>query len=726
MSNKESEEDNTKTEDTTISSSNSKRFKRKRNTKFSPINYSINSNNLPKIKEENNNCKENDSFNLLSDNKDNENYVSLLEDFSNKENDVMTNTNETFDNKIKDEKNEEEEEKSGEKTYKQKKENFIDISNYVFNNDEKEIKANSRKNSKKSKNSKQREISKANSKDKIDLKFLDEEEKQPEQEGDFKLYIQKAYDEDEEFKIIYEFNKMPFKSKIRMIDLSIIDNTSYLKCISECYFDKAEQNSRFKFYFIYLSNKDKNVLEYLEDDPEKILDFLNKQNNTENKDNLLLQDNKGDENKENDNLPNDEDTLGLTITLKKFKISNGKERIVGHSNVKLKKSEEFKSINSLVEIYEKEDLNNYLNYHKIFYIVTIQKTIIIRSKKFFSPKKIGIKNEGNTCYMNSIIQSLYNNPFLLKQIMQINTEKNEILNQKENETHKDVILALQKIFYELFTSKNAIKILNIFYAFNWKRAFWNSPQDAEEIYIMIFEIISKYNNEIKNNCECIMENTIEVESIKYKSPREETFFFMQLDVENNTSVDECLKHFFEKEKLNGDNQYQYVNEEGEKIFVDAEKYYKFKKIPNFLFLQLKRFTFDTNSCTFEKKNKAISYREEIDLTEYCHSNNNSKSKRKKESEKNIEIYTLYCILVHSGSADNGHYYCIARDFKNKVYIKYNDTTISKVEKKEVFTQLFGGEQIEYSIENINKKNSKLEPCYEVKDLKIEIKKMHIF
>ena len=54
--------------------------------------------------------------------------------------------------------------------------------------------------------------------------------------------------------------------------------------------------------------------------------------------------------------------------------------------------------------------------------------------------------------MNSIIQSLYNNQFILKKIMEIDPEKNELLNlkEKDKEKAKDVIIALQEIFYNFY------------------------------------------------------------------------------------------------------------------------------------------------------------------------------------------------------------------------------------------------------------------------------------
>ena len=703
------EKESIKNEETTTStlSSNKKTYIKNEYKSNQILNYTINHNpiidkknkdkqkQLSSIKEEANikikdkKNDEDDSFCLLKENK-----INKIE--KNKREKDKPENDKVIDNVIENIINNRNKKSKNKKKFKKEKETVETIN--LSDEKEEEVIDLSDENDLDNKKINKTKIT---SKNEIDLELLNKEEEEPENENDFKLYIQRPNDEEDEYKIIYEFNRLPFKPKTISIDLNIFDTNALLKCISYCFYDKKEQRFILNLNFVYLSDKcklykdknnDKIILNYFSEKEKNKEEENNKKNNSE---------------KENEyNLDNE---LKLTIILKRFKISKERDSIIGREKKIINKKDKFDGFDE-VKFEEKEDLVNYLNYHKIFYILSLQKNIALVSKKSLPIKKLGIHNEGNTCYMNSIIQSMYNNPFLLKNIMAINTES-ERLNKKENEKHKNIIYSLQNIFYKLYKYKNSINISEIFYSFDWNKSFWNSPQDAEEIYMEIYEIISLYNKEIKDNCEGILENNIEVKKIKYKSMNEENFFFLQLDIENNQTLDECLEHFFKEEDLTGDNKYQYIDKFNNKQLYDATKFYKFKKIPNILFIQLKRFKYNLESNDFNKINNGISFKEEIDLSDYVDNRNRSKKRKIKEE------YILYCIIIHSGAADNGHYFCFAKDFKYNCYIKFNDTSVYVVEKKEVFKESFGGEELEYVI-----KKNKNESNYEIKDMKKEISK----
>ena len=713
INNANNEKESSKNEENTFSSSSSpiKKYGRKnRINQYSNINYSIynnpltdkknkekQSNELSLIIEENNNRNYRKIENSKNDEDDDNNFClfkdkneELIESENQKQIDEIFNKNLI-------EKNEKKENVS--ETIIIEDDQKIDEKKIMDNKNEEGNKEESKKIIKDLKKEEKGNNSKVSSKIKIDLDFLNKDEAEKESEDDFKTYIKKAYDDEEEYKIIYEFNKLPYKPKILNIDLSIFDDNSILKCISQCFFDKIEQRFILKLNFVYLSNKsnlyfDKNVDEILMEY------YLAQEKNPKEYKNEEKENSK----KEEYNLDNN---IKIKVILKRFRIMKGYGSVVANESKTIKKKDILDGFQT-IEFGEKEDLMNYANYQKVFYILSIQKIIFLKSKMPLPVKKIGIQNEGNTCYMNSIIQSLYNNPFLLKNIMMINTSS-ELLSRNDCMKDKDIILALQNIFYNLNTNNYSIKILEIFFAFQWKRIFWNSPQDAEEIYMQIYEIISRYNDEIKNNCEGILENTIEVKEKNYKSTHEETFFFLQLDIENNQSLKECLEYFFKNEELSGENKYQYIDNLGNKYLYNADKFYKFKKIPNILFIQLKRFQYDPNTFSFIKNNKGISFKEELDLSDYLDNNINKPIK---------EEYVIYCIIVHSGNSQYGHYFCYIKDFKNNCYIKFNDTNVYRAEKKEVFNHNFGGEEIDFEIKNTRKNGDNNK--YEVKDIKKEI------
>ena len=520
------EKESIKNEETTTStlSSNKKSFIQKEYKSTKILNYSINKNpiidkknkekqkQLSSIKEEKNNKikdiknDEDDSYCLFEENKNNK--IEKNE----KEKDKPDN-NESLDNIIDDIINKRNKKSKSKKKYKKE----IETEETIHLSDEKEEEVIDLSNENDI-DSKKVNKTKITSKNEIDLELLNKEEEEPENENDFKSYIQRPNDEEDEYKIIYEFNRLPFKPKIISIDLNIFDTNALFKCISYCFYDKKEQRFILNLNFVYLSEKSK-LYKDKRSDGIILNYFSEKEKNKE-------EENNNKNNREIKNEYNLDNEIKLTITLKRFKISKDRDNLIGREKKTINKKDKFDGFDEL-KFEEKEDLINYFNYHKIFYILSIQKNITLVSKKSLPVKKLGIHNEGNTCYMNSIIQSIYSNPFLLKNIMAINTES-ERLNRKENKKHKNIIYSLQNIFYKLYKYKTSIKISEIFDSFEWNKSFWNSPQDAEEIYMEIYEIISLYNKEIKDNCEGILENYIEVKSINYKSVKEEIFFFFAI------------------------------------------------------------------------------------------------------------------------------------------------------------------------------------------------------
>ena len=69
---------------------------------------------------------------------------------------------------------------------------------------------------------------------------------------------------------------------------------------------------------------------------------------------------------------------------------------------------------------------------------------------------VGIKNQGATCYLNSLMQALYHTAFLREAVFQIPSEVAAAAAEPAAPVPDSVVLALQRVFYRLQFSQSSV------------------------------------------------------------------------------------------------------------------------------------------------------------------------------------------------------------------------------------------------------------------------------
>lgn len=289
---------------------------------------------------------------------------------------------------------------------------------------------------------------------------------------------------------------------------------------------------------------------------------------------------------------------------------------------------------------------------------------------------VGLKNQGATCYLNSLLQSLYFTNAFRKAIYKIPTEEEESMNNSA--------YTLQRLFYQLQTSDTAVGTNELTKSFGWETRHIFEQQDVQELSRKLMERMEDkmkgtenekvlqqiFSGKIKTYISCI--------NVPYESSRIEDFWDVQLNVSGNKHLTESFQDYINVEKLDGENQY-FAGEEFK--LQDANKGVIFISFPDVLHLQLKRFEYDIQRDTMMKINDRYEFPEEFDAGLYL-----DKDADRSESWE----YQLHGVLVHSGDLNAGHYYAFLKPNKEGWWYKYDDDKVTKATKREVLEENFGG------------------------------------
>lgn len=293
------------------------------------------------------------------------------------------------------------------------------------------------------------------------------------------------------------------------------------------------------------------------------------------------------------------------------------------------------------------------------------------------PVYAGILNQGATCYMNSLLQSLFH----------IHSFRRVIL---ENSSDAPVLHAMQRLFYDLMSSPTSASTSKLTKSFGWDSADAFQQHDVQEFSRVLLDRLEDKLEGIPKLFCGTSEMFIECVNVKCKSTRKEKFYDLSLNVQGCNDLHSSLAQYVDEELLSGPNQYQ-TTEFGRQ---DAKKGIRLLEAPPILQLQLKRFQYDANTGSMVKINDRFEFPESLDLSKFL-------------GQK--QVYNLHSVLVHSGTMMGGHYYAYIRP-DGKHWYKFDDNIVTQVDQSVAIAGSFGSSSVGEDTGSYYKLPSKL-PSY---------------
>ncbi|XP_064085463.1 ubiquitin carboxyl-terminal hydrolase 47-like isoform X9 [Macrobrachium nipponense] len=363
----------------------------------------------------------------------------------------------------------------------------------------------------------------------------------------------------------------------------------------------------------------------------------------------------------------------------------------------------------------------------------------------------GLVNQAMTCYLNSLLQTLYMTPEFRNALYQWE------FRGSEEEASKNIPCQLQRLFLLLqTTNKSAVETTNLTKSFGWDSSEAWQQHDIQELCRVMFDALEQcfknthQANLINDLYEGKMSDYVKCLECGNEGAREDTYLDIPLPIRpfgSSTaykSVEEALKAFVEPELLTGNNKYKCSKCDS---LCDAHKGLKFTHFPYLLTIHLMRFDFDYNTLHRIKLNDKVTFPSILDLNSFIETEglsgavvtpdkpsidkvddasttdsgsaldvedssveNTSNSLHESDNQDEDEgidvssiyneknksclsngryVYELFSIMVHSGSASGGHYYAYIKDFRTGEWFCFNDQSVSKITYNDI-RKTYGG------------------------------------
>ncbi|XP_053671605.1 ubiquitin carboxyl-terminal hydrolase 8 [Anopheles nili] len=337
-------------------------------------------------------------------------------------------------------------------------------------------------------------------------------------------------------------------------------------------------------------------------------------------------------------------------------------------------------------------------------------SIVIHFDHLLGRGLTGLKNLGNTCYMNSILQCLSNtyflNDFFHDPSFKMHLNRNNKTQGKIGEEVAAVIKALWTGQYKCIASKNLRYVVG-----QYERQFGGiEQQDSHEFLTILMDWLhsdlqtrqmqvkrSRFCEELlplsekawiehfKGKGSYISElfygqikSTVKCTRCNKESATYESFSNLSLELPQESNIcylENCLDMYFNGEEVRGWHCPKCKSNQ------DAIKKLDISRLPSILVVHFKRFYADpdTMSTVYRKKQTLVKFPlSELNMTRYLARTEVNRNKR-----LTTYRYHLYGVSNHYGSMESGHYTAFCLNNIHQKWFKFDDYNVSSIDASDV-------------------------------------------
>ncbi|CAI4222012.1 unnamed protein product [Auanema sp. JU1783] len=366
--------------------------------------------------------------------------------------------------------------------------------------------------------------------------------------------------------------------------------------------------------------------------------------------------------------------------------------------------------------------------------------------------RVGLKNDGGTCYMNSILQQIFAISPIAEKFVSLHIGSDF---SWESGLKSDLLVELQRVFGHLYLLLEKIYVpRGVWNAFRFSGDDHLDTKKQHDAIDFLTELVDKCDTIMeKMECPLIFKPQLSgkfaYEYICYEcytrhQGPEEEYLTVNLEL-HGTTLEDSLQHYVDGEILEGENAYHCRECNSKRTTLRRGSFYT---LPNTLSIQLKRFTFDYTGRQAQKNNEYCKFPEFLDMNPYMKhsqtydakdidmlfeeihstqklgsttkSNSNTphpspSSPMKMRRRRRISTlptqqvnpedyhYELVGVLAHSGLAAAGHYFSFVKDqdsdSKKPSWYELNDAQVKPFDiENEAENTWFGGH---FRAKNVN-------------------------